>query len=344
MREVNAGKAYPAPSGTVPRVRFLGAGFPDYPWLFATDGEYTAFASVAAGQFGPIKDHLRALRDVSRVANGDTGKVVHEVVTDGSVYFGANEDEGNTDETVKFPSALALVWRWTGDDRFRDELYDFTVDGMRWAVSELDADGDGWLEGPATWSGRAWAREARRGRLHHPRPAGPRRPRALEARRRHPPLGGGPGGGPARPLRERVVDARGAPARRLSGARTAPRSSSATGSGSRRWRPSCWSTGCRAWAWPGARRASPPSLSGSGPATATTSGSSTPAPPAATAPPAPDERQSFTLNSAIMAVGEGNYGRLGPPTSSVTPVPSVACSCRSRTSSLAPRPRSPPHR
>ncbi len=148
VREVNAGKAYPPSSGTVPRVRFLGAGFPDYPWLFATDGEYTAFASVAAGQFGPIKDHLRALRDVSRVANGATGKVVHEVVTDGSVYFGANEDQGNTDETVKFPSALALVWRWTGDNRFRDELYPFAVDGMRWAVASLDSDGDGWLEGP----------------------------------------------------------------------------------------------------------------------------------------------------------------------------------------------------
>ena len=148
VREVREGKAYPAPSGSVPRVRFLGAGFPDYPWLFATDGEYTAFASVAAGQFGPIKDHLLALRDVSRVVNGDTGKVVHEVVSDGSVYFGANEDEGNTDETVKFPSALALVWRWTGDNRFRDELYPFAVDGMRWAVATLDADGDGWLEGP----------------------------------------------------------------------------------------------------------------------------------------------------------------------------------------------------
>ncbi len=28
--------------------------------------------------------------------------------------------------------------------------------------------------------------------------------------------------------------------------------------------------------------------------------------------PAPDERQSFTLNTAIAAVGEVNYGRLGP--------------------------------
>jgi hypothetical protein len=148
VREVRAGKEFPPPSGTVARVRFLGAGWPDYPWLFATDGEYTAFASVALGQFEPIADHLIALRDVSRVANGETGKVVHEVVHDGSVYFGANEDEGNTDETVKFPSAVALLWRWTGDDRLRDELYDFAVDGMRWATTELDADGDGWLEGP----------------------------------------------------------------------------------------------------------------------------------------------------------------------------------------------------
>ncbi len=148
VREVHAGREYPAPSGGVQHVRFLGAGWPDYPWLFATDGEYTAFASVAVGQFEPIMDHLRGLRDVSRVANGDTGKVVHEVMTDGSVYFGANEDAGNTDETVKFPSAVALLWRWTGDDGFRDEMYDFTVDGMRWALSTLDADGDGWLEGP----------------------------------------------------------------------------------------------------------------------------------------------------------------------------------------------------
>ena len=148
VRKVREGKQYPPPSGTVPHVRFFGAGWPDYPWMFATDGEYTAFAAVALGQFEPAMDHLRGLRDVSRVANGETGKVVHEVMTEGSIYFGANEDPGNTDETVKFPSAVALLWRWTGDDRFRDEMYDFTVDGMRWALSTLDADGDGWLEGP----------------------------------------------------------------------------------------------------------------------------------------------------------------------------------------------------
>jgi hypothetical protein len=142
----NEGKLYPPPAGVVDKVRWVGAGWPDYPWLFATDGEYSAFAAVAAGQFDAIKNHLRALRDISEIANNRSGKVVHEVTPDGQVYYGANADAGNTDETVKFPSAVALVWRWTGDHAFRDDLYDFAVRNMRYALA-LDADGDGWPEG-----------------------------------------------------------------------------------------------------------------------------------------------------------------------------------------------------
>jgi hypothetical protein len=147
LRVTNAGTVYPAPVATQNRARWIGAGWPDYPWLFGTDGEYTAFAAVAAGQFTAIEDHLRALRDISDKVNHRSGKVVHEVVPDGSVYFGANSDPGNTDETVKFPSAVALVWRWTGDDRFRDDMYDFTVRNMRYVYAHLDVDNDGWPEG-----------------------------------------------------------------------------------------------------------------------------------------------------------------------------------------------------
>jgi hypothetical protein len=147
VRVDHAGTAYPAPSGTLDKARWIGAGWPDYPWLFATDGEYSAFAAVAAGQFDPIEDHLRALRDVSLIANGDTGKVVHEVTPDGAVYFGANDDPGNTDETAKFPSAVALVWRWTGDAAFRDEMYPFAVKNLQYIFRNLDADNDGWPEG-----------------------------------------------------------------------------------------------------------------------------------------------------------------------------------------------------
>ncbi|GAA4071454.1 MULTISPECIES: hypothetical protein [Actinomadura] len=147
VRVTREGRQYPAPKGGVPVARWLGAGWPDYPWLFGTDGEYTAFASVAAGQFTDIKAHLRALRDTSEIANDRSGKVVHEVISDGSVYFGADDDAGNTDETAKFPSAVALVWRWTGDRRFLDDLYDFSVRNMRYVTGKLDEDGDGWPEG-----------------------------------------------------------------------------------------------------------------------------------------------------------------------------------------------------
>ena len=80
-----------------------------------------------SGQFQTIEDHLTALRDISDILNHRSGIVVHETVSDGSVYFGHDSqttasdgtvtNDFNTDETVKFPSAVALVWRWTGDKR-----------------------------------------------------------------------------------------------------------------------------------------------------------------------------------------------------------------------------------
>ena len=105
-------------------MRWIGAGFPDYPWLFGVDGEYTAHASVTLGQFGPIEDHLRALRDISDQLSDRSGVVVHEVVAgrlhlvreDGRQYRagGTIAYDFNTDEIVKFPAAVALIWRWTG--------------------------------------------------------------------------------------------------------------------------------------------------------------------------------------------------------------------------------------
>ncbi len=106
-----------------------------------------AFPGVALGQFETVKDHMRALRTASDIVNERSGKVGHEFVSEGSMWFGQNADPGNTDETAKFPSVVALVWRWTGDDRFRDDMYDFAKRNLRYIVRELDADGDGWPEG-----------------------------------------------------------------------------------------------------------------------------------------------------------------------------------------------------
>ena len=159
IRDVDEGNAYPPSVATIPKLTGIGAGYPDYPWYFGTDGAYTAYPLVVSGQWDTAEEHLRSIRDVSRAVNGSTGKVVHEIVPDGSVYFGTNADPGNTNETAEFASAVDLLWRWTGDNAFRDEMYDFVNDGMHYITSSgcpvsgpsqegtCDNDGDGWPEG-----------------------------------------------------------------------------------------------------------------------------------------------------------------------------------------------------
>jgi hypothetical protein len=147
IRDTQQGTVYPAPLATVPSIRFEGAGFPDYPWMFATDQEYTIFALLAAGQFATAEDGLRSLAKVSIIANHDSGKVVHETVTDGSVYFGLNNQPGDIDETAKFPGAVAMVWRWTGDNGFRDQMYEFVKKNMQYMISLVNGDDDLWPDG-----------------------------------------------------------------------------------------------------------------------------------------------------------------------------------------------------
>jgi hypothetical protein len=157
IRWTNQGKQFPPPLGTVSHARWFGAGYPDYPWIFATDGEYTNFAAMALGQFEVAKDHLRTLRDISDTLNNRSGIVVHEAVSDGSIWYGHDSqttagggtktNDFNSDETIKFPSAVALIWRWTGDNRFRDEMYDFAKRNLQAVDQKLDVDRDGWPEG-----------------------------------------------------------------------------------------------------------------------------------------------------------------------------------------------------
>jgi len=147
IRDTEEGTIYPAPLATVPSIRFEAAGFPDYPWMFATDQEYTMFALLAAGQFATAEDGLRSLAEVSEIANHDSGKVVHETVTDGSVYFGLNDEPGDIDETAKFPDAVATVWRWTGDNGFRDQMYGFVKKNMQYMIGLTKGDDDLWPDG-----------------------------------------------------------------------------------------------------------------------------------------------------------------------------------------------------
>lgn len=147
IRDARQGTAYPPPLAYFFLLTGIGAGYPDYPWFFGTDGSYTTFPLVAAGQWEAAKDHLRTIREVSRAVNGGTGKVLHEVVTTGDIYFRTNAQPGDTDETAEFATAVATLWRWSGDDAFRDENYQFIKDGLNYITTQLVSNGDGWPEG-----------------------------------------------------------------------------------------------------------------------------------------------------------------------------------------------------
>jgi hypothetical protein len=147
IRDTMEGTVYPPPLALFRFLSGFGAGYPDYPWYFGTDGSYTVFPLVAVGQWDAAKDHLRTIRKVSRAVNGETGKVLHEIVTDGSIYFGTNAQPGDVNETGEFATAVATVWRWSGDNSFRDENYEFIKDGLKYITTSLDTNKDGWPEG-----------------------------------------------------------------------------------------------------------------------------------------------------------------------------------------------------
>jgi hypothetical protein len=78
-------------------------------------GAYSTFSLSAIGQWQEAKNHLATIRQVFQLVNGATGKVLHEIVTDGSIYFGINAQNGDVNETAEFATAVATLWRWSGD-------------------------------------------------------------------------------------------------------------------------------------------------------------------------------------------------------------------------------------
>jgi len=108
VRDVDEGKAYPPPVASLPLLSGIGDGYPDYPGFYGTGSGYIMYPLVASGMWETAMAHLRMLRDVSRALNGATGKVVHEILPDGSVHFGNTAARGDTNETALFATAVEL--------------------------------------------------------------------------------------------------------------------------------------------------------------------------------------------------------------------------------------------
>lgn len=153
IRDVKAGTAFPAPIATVPFLSGIDAAYPDYAEFFGTDGAYSTYGLAVSGQWQTAIDQLDAMRTVSQIENGNTGKVVHEVNSTGAVYFGDNSDPGDLNETAQFAIAADLIWRWSGDSSVLRDNYTFINEGLHTLVG-LDFGGlwpvgDGIVENPS---------------------------------------------------------------------------------------------------------------------------------------------------------------------------------------------------
>jgi hypothetical protein len=76
--------------------------------------------------------------------------VLHEIVTDGSIYFGTNAQNGDVNETAEFATAVATLWRWSGENSVRDDNYDLIKAGLNYITTSLvtaKLNPDGWPEG-----------------------------------------------------------------------------------------------------------------------------------------------------------------------------------------------------
>ncbi|WP_374711593.1 hypothetical protein [Symbiobacterium terraclitae] len=118
--------------------RALGAGAPDYVWLFGCDSAYAVLGCLALGQHEVAAETLDALRRISQQANGESGRVIHEATTRGHVFH-----PGNTQETPQFVKAVWQTFLWTGDTEFLRRNYPFCRQGLLgWVMGERCAPGE----------------------------------------------------------------------------------------------------------------------------------------------------------------------------------------------------------
>ena len=105
------------------------AGYAEFPWWFGNDTNYIVPALLMQGDYEICKSTLRLIKEKSIEVNGN-GRVVHEISSNGVVYY-----EGMTTETPQFADTVWMIYQWSGDYGFLEEMYDFCGMGMKWIES-----------------------------------------------------------------------------------------------------------------------------------------------------------------------------------------------------------------
>ncbi len=147
IRDTKAGTVYPAPLATVPSLSGIDAAYPDYAEFFGTDGAYSTYGLAVSGQWQTAVNWLNAIRTVSGIVNGSTGKVVHEITSTGAVYYGDTTEPGDINETAQFAIAADLTWRWSGDNAVLADNYKFIDEGEHYLASLATGPGGLWPVG-----------------------------------------------------------------------------------------------------------------------------------------------------------------------------------------------------
>lgn len=119
----------------------IGAGIPDYPWLFGVDSEYSLQGYQMIGQEDVVNSTIAMIDSVSRVTNGN-GRIIHEMSTNGAVF-----NPGNINETPQWASLIWEIYKWNGDRDFLETYFPQVEQGLDWLLAENDADGNLFPEG-----------------------------------------------------------------------------------------------------------------------------------------------------------------------------------------------------
>lgn len=117
--------------------RAITAGNADYPWFFGADSEYALQGAIAIGMKDLVYSTIEMLDSVSNAVNNGSGKIMHEMSTNGVVF-----NPGNLNETPQYAMLIWEVFKWTGDMEFLKKYYPTVQAGLNWLLEENDEDGN----------------------------------------------------------------------------------------------------------------------------------------------------------------------------------------------------------